>query len=347
MVNLHSLNLDKAKYGMTGQLGYSSTKDEAETFKKFMKDCLSQSKYQTNVANYVQPTDWKAILKAWVACDVYDLLCAEHITSLDEFFVEFLERLTKNSHQYDTSMIDWLKKASTPSNIDKQTNEIRSFLKKITGEDKDNIRRVITEGVVIPAQEEIARLTKDQLITALNNIRNNMLTVDTKIITHFNDLITSHFLMSLISQKPDLFLNWDKEQSPKTVKYSELAKFYVRYDQRDIALNLSNKSEVNDLKRKLEAAQKQNSSLQEENKRIKASVNQKHNGKHNHGKDSKNQKKDENKPAESTQKRERYSGPPCTKCKEAEKAKTHPTERHKDDYVPKNQFKKQRIDSKK
>ena len=145
-------------------------------------------------------------------------------------------------------MIDWLKKASTPSNIDKQTNEIRSFLKKITGEDKDNIRRVITEGVVIPAQEEIARLTKDQLITALNNIRNNMLTVDTKIITHFNDLITSHFLMSLISQKPDLFLNWDKEQSPKTVKYSKLAKFYVRYDQRDIALNLSNKSEVNDLR---------------------------------------------------------------------------------------------------
>ncbi|HEY0769366.1 MAG TPA: hypothetical protein VGD31_03465 [Sphingobacteriaceae bacterium] len=342
------LNLDKAKYGMTGQLGYSSTKDEAETYKKFMKDCLSQSKYQTNVANYVQPTDWKAILKAWVTSDVYDLLCAEHITSLDEFFVEFLERLTKNSHQYDTSMIDWLRKASTPSNIDRQTNEVRSFLKKITGEDKDNIRRVITEAIAIPTQEDVARFTKDQAIAALNNVRNNVLTADSRITSHFNDLLTSHFLMSLISQKPDLFLNWDQERSPKTVKYSELAKFYVRFDQKDIALNLSNKSEANDLKRKLENAQKQNASLQEELKRIKASVNQKGHGKYNHGNDSKNKKKDDEKPgSKPTPKRDRYTGPPCTKCKDAEQAKTHPTDKHKDDYVPKNQFKKQKIDSKK
>ena len=82
MENPHSLNLDKAKYGMTGHLAYSSTKEEAETIKKFMKDCLSQIKYQPRDAPiYVQPADWKAILKAWVTNDVYDLLCAEHFLS--------------------------------------------------------------------------------------------------------------------------------------------------------------------------------------------------------------------------------------------------------------------------
>jgi hypothetical protein len=67
----------------------------------------------------------------------------------------------------------------------------------------------------------------------------------------------------------------------------------------------------------------------------------------------KNDGKNNNSPTNNTptnpqkRKREPYSGSPCTKCTDPIRAKTHPTEAHKDDYKPKEEFKKLKASSKK
>lgn len=345
---------DKFSFGITTLLKFTSTLEQVDRFARDFRRCLQQAKYQPPPIEgipvpYLLPQDWKEKFESWVEPNVYELLKSDHIQNEESFFNELKIRLVKDSNVYDLSMLEWFKKACTDSTIDKQSNEIRSFLKKMYADDGGKLSDIISAQLAIPAPEDVNRLTKDQLIQFINTIRNNSITLSSKVNDHSVDLITSHFLMSIIGQIPHSFSDWKNTNNvcPKDSHYSKLTSYYsVKYSEKPISLKKlggkkfdeKSSAKISELEKdiislKAKLAASENTARQLKNK---------NDGKNNNSPTNNNTPTNPQK-----RKREPYSGSPCTKCTDPIRAKTHPTEAHKDDYKPKEEFKKLKVSSKK
>ena len=336
--NVKDLNF----FGVTAVMSYKNSKEEVEIFKKLMISCLSQKRYQPDGAvDFVLPSTWKTILKPWMTVDVWNLLNADHIVSLDQFFIQIQVRLLKTSNTYDTIMLDWIRVACTESNIDKQTNEFRKFLKKALDQQSTRLSEAIIDHLAIPEEANVSKVRADLLeqIAGIEERANEL--AESTIKPFVLNLLSTHLLMSLIGQNDQFFQKWDADHSPKTATHVELSDFYMRHSSKDISFKTGG-SGTN--VKKVEELTKQVNELNNKVKFQENTIAQLRNGKQLPPKGNPVPRTDPQTLKRAI--RTPYTGPPCTKCQDAAMAKSHSTEAHKDNYIPKAQFNKKKISKK-
>lgn len=341
MEGQHQLVKDKIQFGITKLLSFKFTREDSDHYKSLMLQCLSQAKYQIPNQPFALPREWKRTLQSWVKSDVYDLMESDDANSLDMFFDLFNERLIKTSSQYDIVMLEWMKKAFTPNNIDKQRNDFVKFFRKIIARDGRNLFNKILDILAIPNQDVLAQRNKEQVLGVVATVRTNAAELDVAVINHLVNLFSRHFIQSMLGQKPDIFLKWDTiGVSPKDASIIQLANFAAKHHPTSICFQNSCISEKAEAKGE---SAKRIAELERENKLLKAQLKDRDNQITQLRKLSNNGKvKVEEKAAGTKRDRPKYEGPPCTKCTDPERAKTHSSEKHKDDYVSKHEFKAQK-----
>jgi hypothetical protein len=142
--------------------------------------------------------------------------------------------------------------------------------------------------------------------------------------------------MSIIGQMPHAFSDWKNTNDvcPKDSHYSKLISYYsVKHSEKPISLKkLGGKKFDEKSSAKISELEKEIVTLKTKLAASENTARQLRN---------KGNEKNNNPPQNPTKrKREPYSGQACTKCTDPERAKTHPTEAHKDDYKPREEFKK-------
>lgn len=346
MDSKNEVTRDKFTYGITAPLSFNSAIDQVIGFEKSFNACIRQTKYQPN-NGFELPVDWKEKFESWVTPNVYELLKADYIKSIDEFFDHLKQRLIKNANYLDLSFLEWLKKAFTEASIDKQTNDFRTFVKKALsdGEGKviENIARI---NFHLPeADENLNAKTKDNLIQIINQFRAGLATLAPTIALEYADLLTNHVMMSMVGQNPNAFTGFSDSNAgvcPKNSGYDKINLFYSNKNpDRAICFKLVGGRKSED---------KEFQQLKDENAQLKVQLA----NAINTNKQLKTQStgttrtttptpKTEEKNLDGKRARQKYNGAPCTKCSDSARAATHSTDKHKDNYVDKNAYKKMKL----
>lgn len=350
MDSKNEVTKDKYTYGITTPLSFNSTIEQVTAFEKSFNACIRQPKYQPNAREFELPVDWKEKFESWVTANVYELLKSDYIKTIDEFFDHLKQRLIKNANYLDLSFLEWLKKACTEASIDKQTNDFRTFVKKAFADGEGKVLEIIARNLQLPdANENLPAKTKDNLIQIITQCREGSETLSATIALEYADLLTNHVMMSMVGQNPNAFTGFSDSNAgvcPKNSRYDKINLFYSNKNpDRAICYKVgSRKSEDKEFQQ-----------LKEENERLKAQIASLNNTNRQlklastgTTKTTAPTPKAEVKNLDNKRPREKYNGVPCSKCTDPLRAATHSSERHKDTYVERGAYKKQKhSDSKK
>lgn len=347
---------DKFKFGIYTLLSYNSTKEQVDAFEKNFLSCLRQKEYNPDPNVIIYPENWKSqIFESWCEPDVYDLLCSDHVKTIEEFFVLVRKRFDGTSAIVDNAFVEWMEIAVTPNTIDKHSNAVRTFLKKALPENDAMLKQNIDDHFELLSPDETAGKTKNELIGIVGGIRNKIDTLFTKdgIQGPLVNRITSRVLVPMVNQQAGGFTGWKDlgfAGSPKDSPYTDILEYHAKkYQRKPLALKRKAREDNPALTSQVKQLREENSKLQNELANLRNALNQLKNSQ----KPANQPPKGGDTPKEANPKKRKaqatsYTGPPCAKCPDGSAAaKSHSTERHVDDYKPKQDFKKQKTKPKK
>jgi hypothetical protein len=302
----------------------SETKEILQGYKANLDKCLALPKYQADIREgEVIPTTWRTIIVPWFVVDseAWKIFQRKDLETPHQVFDVIMSRKASSSTNYNQSLQEFIANSCKPKTVDEHLRAVQDFTEDLVE------RRFLALGTLDHIDEIDETKTKREIVDAVRVSKERSILEIRELI---QEVISHEFMMSLVSKQQ--FQTWDvvgrtplQSSSGQICDWLGGKQAQLPLDKKLLKFYVGPTAVAPIPERDTDAARKRDHAREASEKNRQNQL-------------KKNAEQKAEKPELKRKSMVPYSGPSCTKCADPIKAKSHSTERHRDDYITNKDF---------